>query len=366
MGSDDYGPNLAYRTVSSNTTCTCPSVQVFIIAGNVLQCFQTWCPLSSNTLGNTMGNTVPDAVPYTVADALADTTGYAIGKLVRHNMSTAARELRAPALPAAMDAHGTKLSSGLRGLRAPLAGFRGKRQPAPDDLLRYYEAMSGALGPMRWWPARTRFEVIVGAILTQSTAWGNVERAIANLRAARMLTPAAILGVRTSRLAALVRPSGYFRQKAKKLKAFVRFLHIEYGDSLKRMFRTPTLELREKLLSVHGIGPETADSILLYAGNHPVFVVDAYTHRIFGRHGVTDGKPDYEAVRAGFEAALPRRAQFLNEFHALIVNTGKNWCRKSAPRCEQCPLRPLLPADSPLSQFTGARRKLPADQESLT
>ena len=220
------------------------------------------------------------------------------------------------------------------------------------ELLRYYEAMSGALGPMRWWPAKTPFEVIVGAILTQSTAWGNVERAIANLRSARLLTPSAMLRVPTPRLAALVRPSGYFRQKAKKLKAFVRFLQTEYGGSLRRMFQTPTLELRKKLLAVHGIGPETADSILLYAGNHPVFVVDAYTHRIFGRHGITDGKAEYERVRAFIETSIPRQPELFNEFHALIVNTGKNWCRKSAPRCEECPLRPLLPANSPLSIST--------------
>jgi endonuclease-3 related protein len=217
------------------------------------------------------------------------------------------------------------------------------------ELLRYYEAMSGALGPMHWWPAQTPFEVIVGAILTQSTAWGNVERAIANLQTARMLNLHAMLRVPLPRLAALVRPSGYFRQKAKKLKAFVRFLQNEFGGSLKRMFEAPTLELREKLLSVHGIGPETADSILLYAGNHPVFVVDAYTHRILGRHGITEGKPDYEKVRAFIESSIPRQPELFNEFHALIVNTGKNWCRKSAPRCEECPLRALLPAHSPLS-----------------
>ncbi len=218
-----------------------------------------------------------------------------------------------------------------------------------SELMRYYVAMSGALGPMRWWPARTPFEVIVGAILTQSTAWGNVELAIANLSEARLLTPAAMRRVRVSRLATLIRPSGYFRQKAKKLKAFVEFLHAGYGGSLRRMFLTPTLQLREKLLSVHGIGPETADSILLYAGNHPVFVVDAYTHRIFGRHGITDGKPEYENVRALIEASIPARTELFNEFHALIVNTGKNWCRKSVPRCGECPLRTLLPANSPLS-----------------
>ena len=217
--------------------------------------------------------------------------------------------------------------------------------------MRYFMAMSENLGPMRWWPARTPFEVIVGAILTQNTSWGNVERAIANLRSAQMLTPSAISAARMARLAALVRPSGYFRQKAKKLKAFVRFLQQEYGGSLKRMFDTPTEVLREKLLSVHGIGPETADSILLYAGEHPVFVVDAYTHRIFGRHGITNGKPDYENVRALVEAALPRDSQLFNEFHALVVNTAKNWCRKKEPRCAECPLGSLLPENSPLFQI---------------
>jgi endonuclease-3 related protein len=200
---------------------------------------------------------------------------------------------------------------------------------------------------MHWWPAQTPFEVIVGAILTQSTAWVNVERAIANLRGARLLSPGAMGRVLLARLASLVRPSGYFRQKAKKLKAFLRFLERSYGGSLARMFETPTAQLREQLLDVHGIGPETADSILLYAGNHPVFVVDAYTHRIFGRHGLVDGKPDYERVRTFVEASIPRDAKLFNEFHALIVNTGKNWCRKSAPRCDGCPLRDFLPASSP-------------------
>jgi endonuclease-3 related protein len=226
--------------------------------------------------------------------------------------------------------------------------------------MRYFAAMSQTLGPMHWWPARTPFEVIVGAILTQNTSWANVERAIANLRSAQTLTPSAISVARMAKLANLVRPSGYFRQKAKKLKAFVRFLQREYSGSLKRMFDTPTGTLREKLLSVHGIGPETADCILLYAGNHPVFVVDAYTHRIFGRHGITDGKPQYESVRALVEAALPRDSQLFNEFHALVVNTGKNWCRKKEPRCADCPLGSLLPENSPLSQIRVAQRRTPA------
>ena len=195
---------------------------------------------------------------------------------------------------------------------------------------------------MNWWPARTRFEVIVGAILTQSTAWTNVEQALANLRAEGLLKPSRMESVSEKRLALLIRPSGYFRQKARKLKAFVRFLRRSHGGSLARMFRTPTAELRAQLLGVHGIGPETADSILLYAGEHPVFVVDAYTHRILGRHSLAAGKPDYHAVQLLFERNLPRNAALYNEFHALLVNVGKNWCRKGRPRCEECPLLPYL------------------------
>jgi endonuclease-3 related protein len=262
----------------------------------------------------------------------------------------------------------TLAASGHNG--APLHNRRGVTEIRANStsgptLMRYFTAMSQALGPMQWWPAKTPFEVIVGAILTQNTSWTNVERAIANLRSAQMLTPSTITSARLSKLALLVRPSGYFRQKAKKLKAFVRFLEREYGGSLKRMFDSPTEILRGKLLSVHGIGPETADSILLYAGNHPVFVVDAYTHRIFGRHGITDGKPQYERVRALLEAALPRDSQLFNEFHALVVNTGKNWCRKKEPRCAECPLGSLLPATSPLSKIHSAARDTGMSQRTL-
>jgi endonuclease-3 related protein len=144
----------------------------------------------------------------------------------------------------------------------------------------------------------------------------------------------------------MVRPAGCYRQKTRKLKEFVRFLRRAYGGSLERMFRTPTLELRERLLAVHGIGPETADSILLYAGGHAIFVVDAYTHRIFERHGLHAGKPDYERVRAMVESSLPREARIYNEFHALLVRVGKNWCRTRNPKCDECALRAHLPADS--------------------
>ncbi len=214
---------------------------------------------------------------------------------------------------------------------------------SPRELLpQFFDTLTAALGPMHWWPAKTPFEVIVGAILTQNTAWVNVERAIANLRRERILTPRAIEAVPVGKLARLVRPSGYFRQKAKKLKAFVRFLRQDFGGSLKRMFRTPTTELRERLLAVHGIGPETADSILLYAASHPVFVVDAYTKRILLRHGLVGEKAGYEEIRQLFEGNLPRDAKLYNEYHALLVNVGKNWCRSQKPLCDQCPLGPYL------------------------
>ena len=215
-------------------------------------------------------------------------------------------------------------------------------QPLDETLPLYFETLSRSLGPMRWWPARTPFEVIIGAILTQNTSWSNVERAIANLRRAKVMTVRAMEQISTPRLAQLIRPSGYFRQKAKKLKAFTRFLRRDFGGSLARMFRTPTAALRERLLEVHGIGRETADSILLYAGEHPTFVVDAYTHRILARHGISDGKPDYERVRALFERNLPPDVRLYNEFHALLVNVGKNWCRPREPRCSECPLGPFM------------------------
>jgi len=237
--------------------------------------------------------------------------------------------------------------------RAPAAVTAPAVAPRPE-LSRYFETLFAALGPQHWWPARTPFEVIVGAILTQNTAWTNVERAIANLRRARLLTPAALERVPLRRLERLIRSSGYFRQKARKLKEFVRFLRRDFSGSLARMFRTPTAELRERLLAVHGIGPETADSILLYAGGHPVFVVDAYTHRILERHALASEKPRYESVRALFEASLPPDPAVYNEFHGLIVHVGKHWCRTRQPRCHECPLQPFLPQPA-LHESAGAR-----------
>src|SRR6266404_360808 len=207
----------------------------------------------------------------------------------------------------------------------------------------YYDALFAAYGPQHWWPGRTRFEIIVGAILTQNTSWSNVEIAIGNLRRAGLLTARAIEDVAFVRLALLIRSSGYFRQKAKKLKCFVRFLGSEYNGSLSKMFRTPTTVLREKLLEVHGIGPETADSILLYAGKHSVFVVDAYTRRILERHQAATAKQGYEEIRKVFEHSLLGHAALYNEFHALIVRTGKEYCRTRNPRCSECPLHSFLP-----------------------
>jgi endonuclease III related protein len=220
------------------------------------------------------------------------------------------------------------------------------------QLRTYYDTLFAAYGPQHWWPGRTPFEVIVGAILVQNTAWTNVESAIANLRRERLLTPRAIETVALARLARLVRSSGYFRQKAKKLKAFVLFLRREYQGSLVKMFRAPTGLLRAQLLEVHGIGPETADAILLYAGKHPVFVVDAYTRRMLERHGLAKSSDSYEDIRQIFEGNLPRDVSLYNEFHALIVQVGKNYCRASNARCSECLLRSLLPAHE-RERFTG-------------
>jgi endonuclease III related protein len=208
-------------------------------------------------------------------------------------------------------------------------------QPPLDE---YFNSLFTAFGPQHWWPGKTPFEVIVGAILTQNTSWTNVERAIANLRKSGLLTPGSIRKVPLRRLERLIRSSGYFRQKARKLKAFCDFPKTKHRGSLRKMFATPTILLREKLLGVFGIGPETADSILLYAGGHAVFVVDAYTKRILTRHGWANEKSKYEDIRWMFERQSPGDVQRFNEFHALIVNAGKNYCTAQRPRCDECPL----------------------------
>ena len=201
-----------------------------------------------------------------------------------------------------------------------------------------YRTMERALGPQGWWPGQTRFEVIVGAILTQNTAWTNVARAIANLRRAHVLSPQALAALPTSRLARLVRSSGYYRTKARRVKRFLRFLQARYRLDLSRMLAERPSSLRKELLAVPGIGPETADSILLYAGNVPIFVVDAYTRRILQRHGLIRPDATYDAIQALFMGNLPPDASLYNEYHALLVAVGKDFCRP-VPHCEDCPLR---------------------------
>ncbi len=246
-----------------------------------------------------------------------------------------------------------------------------------DAIRAYYDTLFSAWGRQHWWPAQSRFEVIVGAYLTQNTAWTNVEKALGNLRRERLLTIRGIRRTAQTQLEQLVRPAGYFRQKAQRLKTFVSFLDERYGGSLARMFARPTGELRDELLALNGVGPETADSVLLYAGNHPVFVVDAYTRRILERHGMVSSGAGYDEIRLLFEHALseayppqrsldgaptatgPRgschrpsrmsaaertaRVQTFNEMHGLIVGVAKNYCLKSQPQCEQCPLQKFLP-----------------------
>ena len=290
-----------------------------------------------------------------------------------------------------------------------------------DAIRAYYHTLFSAWGRQHWWPAQSRFEMIVGAYLTQNTSWTNVEKALGNLRKVRLLTVSGIRRTPQPELEQLIRPAGYFRQKAQRLKTFVSFLDQRYGGSLARMFAQPTGELRNQLLALHGVGPETADSILLYAANHPVFVVDAYTRRILERHQIVPSAAAYDEIRLLFEQALagapaaesfspqrrrgrrenprsdaepsgpgclPRRptdfsktqevflgalgvsavnrnqrgprgsshppsavseaarsplVQALNEMHGLIVGVGKNYCLKSQPQCEQCPLQKFLP-----------------------
>ncbi|HSA59546.1 MAG TPA: endonuclease III domain-containing protein [bacterium] len=213
----------------------------------------------------------------------------------------------------------------------------------PAPLRDYFEKALKDLGPQHWWPGETPFEVCVGAILTQNTAWTNVEKAIGNLKARGLLDPHRMNALPPAELAQLVRPAGYFNIKTKRLKSFLKFLIEEYEGDLERMKLERAESLREKLLSVRGIGPETADSILLYALEKPVFVVDAYTKRIFTRHEVLSDEADYHEIQDHFARHLSTETRTFNEFHALIVNVGKNWCRPRNPDCDRCPWKPYLP-----------------------
>jgi len=212
------------------------------------------------------------------------------------------------------------------------SGFR-------NVLLEIYRRLYGHYGPQQWWPAETPWEVMAGAILTQAAAWVNVEKALANLKGAGALAPRALRELAHQELAALIRPSGYYQAKASKLKALAEFVG-RYGDDLAGLFSEATPGLREKLLEVHGIGEETADSILLYAVRRPVFVVDAYTRRIFSRLGLGPGGDSYPRWQGFFMENLPPREGLFNEYHALLVRHGKELCRKK-PRCHPCPVKNL-------------------------
>lgn len=219
----------------------------------------------------------------------------------------------------------------------------GKRGPQTVALVGVFDALLDHFGPLHWWPATTPFEVVVGAILTQNTAWRNVESAIANLRQAGRLTPEGIRGLPRQRLEALIRPAGFFRQKAEYLHTFVAGLEHQHDGDLDRWLAGDLDQVRRELLQLKGIGPETADSILLYAGNRPTFVVDAYTRRLFTRLGQFYGNENYESIRALFMENLPHDTDLFNEFHALIVEECKSFCRKHAPFCPSCPLLPSCP-----------------------
>lgn len=208
--------------------------------------------------------------------------------------------------------------------------------------------MRGRFGHQHWWPGETPFEVCVGAILTQNTAWTNVERALDNLKHARVLEPEKLFALPEGRLARLLRPAGCFNVKARRLRAFLRVLREEHGGQLNRLFAGSTAVVRERLLAVHGIGPETADSLLLYAGKHPSFVIDAYTRRIFSRHAWCAADTGYATLKALCETNLgqkPARARldYWQDYHAQLVRVGKDFCRPQSPRCEGCPLKSLLP-----------------------
>lgn len=208
----------------------------------------------------------------------------------------------------------------------------------PDKyLLELFDLLLAAYGPRHWWPAETPFEVCIGAILTQNTNWGNVEKAIANLKREGLLSPEALRDVPADRLAETIRPAGYFNVKSIRLKDFVGYLWERHGGSLERMFAGEWQGLREELLKVRGIGPETADSILLYAGDKPTFVVDAYTRRLFSALGMVKPTVGYEELRSLFMTSLPPDVRLFNEYHALIVEHGKHHCRKR-PRCAGCRL----------------------------
>lgn len=215
-------------------------------------------------------------------------------------------------------------------------------------LTEIYDRLYRAYGPQKWWPGETPFEVLVGAVLVQNTAWKNVERAIANLREQGLMTPNKLYALPPDELADLIRSAGYFRLKAQRLRNLLTLIVEKYDGSLEALFDQDVESLRRELLTVKGVGPETADSIVLYAAGLPSFVVDTYTHRVLARHGWIEPEADYHQIKEHFESQLPVDVPLYNEFHALLVRVGHHHCRKT-PTCEGCPLAELLPAGGPLN-----------------
>ena len=203
--------------------------------------------------------------------------------------------------------------------------------------MQLYRRLYRHYGDLQWWPGDSPLEISVGAILTQNTAWTNVEKAIQRLKEARSLSVRALSRLPHKKLARLIQPAGYFNVKARRLKHFLSFLQHRYDGSIRKMFKQDSLRLREELLSVNGIGSETADSILLYAGEKPIFVIDAYTKRIFSRHGVLSYEKSYDEFQKLFVRQLPRSVTLYNQYHGMFVNIGKDFCRKR-PLCASCPL----------------------------
>jgi endonuclease-3 related protein len=221
-----------------------------------------------------------------------------------------------------------------------------------NKLQEIYEMLLNHFGPQDWWPGDSPFEIMVGAVLTQNTNWTNVSKAIDNLKQENLLSFEKLHELDVELLAEKIRPAGYFNLKAKRLKNLLDFIDEEYDGSLEEMFAEDIIGLREKILTVKGIGPETADSILLYAGNKPVFVVDAYTHRIFSRHSIIAEDEGYYEIQEYFSLSLPEDVKLFNEYHALIVQLGKKFCKKSKPLCSLCPLNGFDGFTYPLDSLT--------------
>jgi endonuclease III related protein len=231
---------------------------------------------------------------------------------------------------------------------------RSRRAPVQAPRLRRaYRLMREWFGHQHWWPGQTPFEVCIGAILTQNTSWSNVERALANLKRAGVLEAARLYALEEPALAQLLRPAGYFNVKARRVRSFLRVLVEEFGGSLERLFAGDTSRVRERLLAIHGLGPETADSMLLYAGAHKSFVIDAYTRRIFHRHRWGGRHAGYDHLQRLCERSLSQtplreRLDYWQDYHAQLVMVGKHFCRPRRPDCAHCPLRPLLPQNPAL------------------